>query len=112
MLKLLAGALPQARRAALAHVAPDGLCIATASNVFHARQYASQPAPSPAESVSLHFSARFACWHNVTHYYPCARLGMQSSTKMLINGEFRDSETSEWVDVTNPVGIEAGSVEL
>ena len=27
----------------------------------------------------------------------------QRTTKMLINGNFRDSETSEWVDVTNPV---------
>ena len=28
---------------------------------------------------------------------------MQRTTKVLINGEFRDSETHEWIEVKNPV---------
>lgn len=28
----------------------------------------------------------------------------KDKVKTLINGEFLDSETDEWIDVTNPVG--------
>lgn len=46
------------------------------------RHFASQPAPNPTES---------------------------RTTKMLINGEFRDSETSDWVEVKNPATQEVVS---
>ena len=32
---------------------------------------------------------------------------IQRTTKLLINGEFRDSDTNEWVEVKNPVCSDA-----
>ena len=32
-----------------------------------------------------------------------ACINVQTTTKLLINGEFRDSQSKEWIDVKNPV---------
>ncbi|KAL3150431.1 Methylmalonate-semialdehyde dehydrogenase [acylating], mitochondrial [Trebouxia sp. C0010 RCD-2024] len=82
MLRLFSGLIPQAGRAAAVQVVTSELRVTTASNALYIRQYASQPAPSPAEA---------------------------GTTKMLINGEFRESETSEWLDIRNPATQEVVS---
>lgn len=52
MLKLLSGALPQAGRAACTQLVSREMHAVSQSNAMHNRQYAPQPAPSPAGSVS------------------------------------------------------------
>ena len=41
----------------------------------------------------------------VSHRGLCC-LCTQPTVKLLINGEFRESEATEWVDVTNPVRMQ------
>lgn len=52
MLRLLSGLIPQAGRAAAVQVVTSELRATTAGNALCFRHYASQPAPSPAETVS------------------------------------------------------------
>lgn len=37
------------------------------------------------------------------HQYVRPLCDLQPSVKLLIDGEFRESQATEWVDVTNPV---------
>ena len=103
MLKLLSVALPQAGRAASTQLVSRELRVVSHSNALYVRQYASQPAPSPAESVSKDYSS--CSLANTEERNSVYYLALQGTTKMLINGEFRDSETSNWLDVTNPVSV-------
>ncbi len=55
-------------------------------------------------SASTHISALLALLS--THCKGCISIlcdGMQPTVKLLIDGEFRESQAAEWVDVTNPV---------
>ena len=104
MLKLLSGTLPQAGRAVSTQLVSRELRAVSHSKALYVRQYASQPAPSPAESVSKH-SPSFRKLANAEQWKSLDYLALQGTTKMLINGEFRDSGTSEWLDVKNPVSI-------
>ncbi len=101
MLRFFSAVLPEASRASRFPHSSLGLRALNSSNALPIRQYASQPAPSPAESVSVLFDFSFCMLRQLltlTHM-----MFVQATTKMLINGEFRDSETSEWVEVKNPV---------
>ncbi|KAA6423522.1 MAG: methylmalonate-semialdehyde dehydrogenase [acylating] mitochondrial-like [Trebouxia sp. A1-2] len=82
MLRLLTAVLPEASRATRAQYGPICSRFVCAGSAGTNRHFASQPAPSPAES---------------------------RTTKMLIKGEFRDSETSDWVEVKNPATQEVVS---
>lgn len=104
MLRLFSGLIPQAGRAAAVQVVTSELRVTTASNALYIRQYASQPAPSPAEAVSNILSC--LAWSKQVRAMTLLPWPLQGTTKMLINGEFRESETSEWLDIRNPVGVE------
>lgn len=41
--------------------------------------------------------------HTVVSTHCHLRLSLQPKVKLLINGEFKDSATDQWIDVTNPV---------
>ncbi|DBA79006.1 hypothetical protein WJX77_003389 [Trebouxia sp. C0004] len=82
MLRFMTAVLPEASRATRAQYGPMGSRLVCAGSASPNRDFASQPAPSPA-------GGRF--------------------TKMLINGEFRDSATNDWVEVKNPATQEVVS---
>lgn len=103
MLRLFSTKLPEVSRAGRAQYTLTGLRAVAGSNTLPVRQYAAQPAPSSAETVSRWLSLRHFMFRLST--VADVPTVLQRTTKILINGEFRDSETSDWIDLKNPVCI-------
>ena len=73
------------------------------------RGYASQPEPirevSPVGILLCSYTSLFL-YNSLFQFIGMIVIlnGLQPSVKLLINGEFRESKATAWVDVTNPVG--------
>lgn len=101
MFKFLSSVLPsQVARPLPSLAAARVVC---ASDRAIQRQFASQTAPNLSQAVG---STSTACFPVRQPALPTHRSALQATTKLLINGEFRDSESKEWIDVKNPVSAE------
>lgn len=102
MFKFLSSVLPsQVARPLPSLAAARVVC---ASDRAIQRQFASQAAPDLSQTVGSTSTALLSSVRRPA--LSIHRFAVQATTKLLINGEFRDSESKEWIDVKNPVSAE------